>query len=100
MCACRLEAQTSNQSTPQASPVADFEDYYPPYLEMDRTGEGGTGNSSESEGDVYTQLAQKERDLILAAELGKALLEKNQELTRRSEQANEEYTQKIEVIFC
>ena len=33
---------------------------------------------SATEGDdIYSQLAQKEKDLLLAAELGKALLEKN-----------------------
>ena len=47
--------------------------------------------------ELYTQLAQKERDLTLAAELGKALLEKNQDLTKKNEQLVEEYSTKIEV---
>lgn len=47
--------------------------------------------------DLCTQLAQKDKDLILAAELGKALLEKNQELQHRYEQLNEEYMLKVEV---
>ena len=33
---------------------------------------------------MYGQLQQKERDLILAAELGKALLEKNEELSKQN----------------
>lgn len=43
------------------------------------------------------QLAQKEKDLVLAAELGKALLDRNEELTRTNEQINEEYTRNLEV---
>ncbi|CAB0043421.1 unnamed protein product [Trichogramma brassicae] len=41
-------------------------------------------------------LAQRDRDLVLAAELGKALLERNQELTRQSEALAENYASKIE----
>lgn len=47
--------------------------------------------------DIYTQLAQKDKDLILAAELGKALLERNEELTRANERITEEYSHKLEV---
>ena len=42
-------------------------------------------------------LEQKDKDLRLAAELGKALLEQNAELQRRFEQSAEEYNQKLEV---
>ncbi|KAI4477508.1 hypothetical protein M0804_012625 [Polistes exclamans] len=42
-------------------------------------------------------LKQRERDLVLAAELGKALLERNQELTRQSELLADEYAAKLEV---
>ncbi|XP_032680329.1 bicaudal D-related protein homolog [Odontomachus brunneus] len=41
-------------------------------------------------------LKQRERDLVLAAELGKALLERNQELTKQSETLAEEYSAKLE----
>lgn len=51
----------------------------------------------QEEEDVYFQLAQKERDLTLAAELGKALLEKNEELERKQELMVEEFSQKLEV---
>ncbi|KAK0082199.1 hypothetical protein PV325_010888, partial [Microctonus aethiopoides] len=47
-------------------------------------------------GDPHELLKQRERDLVLAAELGKALLERNQELTRRSEAIAEEYSTKLE----
>lgn len=46
-------------------------------------------------------LKQRERDLVLAAELGKALLERNQELTKQAETLTEEYSAKLEVsIYC
>ena len=47
--------------------------------------------------DVYLQLAQREHELMLAAELGKALLEKNQDLNSRNEQVVEDFTAKVEV---
>ena len=55
-----------------------------------------TEMDSES-GNVYQQLAQKEKDLILAAEVGKALLERNEELTLANEKITEEYSHKLEV---
>ena len=47
--------------------------------------------------DLYTQLAERERDLELAAELGKALLEQNEELKKKFDQSVEEYNSKLEV---
>ena len=47
--------------------------------------------------DLLNQLAQKENDLILAAELGKALLERNEELSRANERITEDYSHKLEV---
>lgn len=54
-------------------------------------------SSSASEGDLWGQLQQKEADLVLAAELGKALLEKNEELAKQQEKIIEEYSAKLEV---
>ncbi|XP_050531299.1 bicaudal D-related protein homolog [Daktulosphaira vitifoliae] len=48
--------------------------------------------------DVYAELRQRERDLRLAAELGKALLEKNDELSKRNERLAEEFSEKLEEI--
>lgn len=48
-------------------------------------------------GDPIELLKQRERDLVLAAELGKALLERNQELTKQGEALAEEYASKLEV---
>lgn len=47
--------------------------------------------------DPVELLKKRDRDLVLAAELGKALLERNQELTRQSEILSEEYSSKLEV---
>lgn len=49
------------------------------------------------ETDVWAQLQQKESDILLAAELGKALLEKNEELVKQHEKLIEENSIKIEV---
>ena len=57
----------------------------------------GGGGGADSDADVHAQLLAKERDLILAAELGKALLEKNEELSKQNEKIAEEFSQKLEV---
>ncbi|KRT79422.1 hypothetical protein AMK59_7123 [Oryctes borbonicus] len=54
-------------------------------------------NSSVSE-DVWAQLQQKDNDLVLAAELGKALLEKNEELKKQHEAKEEELSKKLESV--
>ncbi|KAH3891445.1 bicaudal D-related protein homolog [Dreissena polymorpha] len=62
------------------------------------------GHTGASYGDVddidllRAQLDQKEKDLMLAAELGKALLEKNTDLEKKIELANEEFSQRIEEL--
>lgn len=51
--------------------------------------------------ELYGQLVQKERDLLLAAQLGKALLEKNEELGLQNEKMAEEYSRQLEVSqYC
>ncbi len=60
-------------------------------------GNNDSGIATDESEDVYTKLARKETDLILAAELGKALLEKNEELRRQNEVMAEGYQAKIEV---
>lgn len=52
----------------------------------------------EGDDDIYRQLAQKEKDLLLAAELGKALLEKNEELSQKYELLQEEYSRVVEEL--
>ncbi|XP_029043703.1 bicaudal D-related protein homolog [Osmia bicornis bicornis] len=48
--------------------------------------------------DPVELLRKRDKDLVLAAELGKALLERNQELTRQSEALAEEYASKLESL--
>ena len=59
----------------------------------------GAENGTNEEMDIYAQLQQKEKDLILAAELGKALLEKNKELEKQIKEVTEESSKTIEVSF-
>lgn len=47
--------------------------------------------------DLWTRLQKKESDLLLAAELGKALLDKNEELAKQQEKIIEDYSKKLEV---
>lgn len=47
--------------------------------------------------DIWQQLRKKDDDLLLAAGYGKALLEKNEELTKQNERIVEEYSTKLEV---
>lgn len=54
-------------------------------------------DNKTADADLWTQLQQKESDLVLAAELGKALLEKNEELAKSQEKIIEEYSIKLEV---
>ena len=91
------------ETSPKASPIqgSPLDDYYPSILiDMDTPNLGRYNDSNaenEDPNDLYAQLAQKEQDLILAAEIGKSLLEKNEELTKASEKLTEEYSQKFEV---
>ena len=48
---------------------------------------------------IYEIIEQKENDLLLAAELGTALLDKNEEISRHREKIVMDYTQKMEVLF-
>ena len=50
-----------------------------------------------TENDLMTILQNKDKDLVLAAELGKALLEKNEELSKENERIAEEFSHKLEV---
>lgn len=52
---------------------------------------------SPNDQDLWAQLQKKESDLLLAAELGKALLDKNEDLVKQQEKIIEEYSKKLEV---
>ena len=47
--------------------------------------------------DLYKKLESQENDLVLAAELGKALLDKNEEISKERESIVVEYLKKLEV---
>ena len=69
-------------------------------LQTPQTTTATTSSSSttaKSIDDVYILLAKKEKDLQLAAELGKVLLEKNDELSKANEKITEDYSHKLEV---
>jgi len=63
-----------------------------------RGGDGGGQLHPDDAVDIYGQLQQKERDLILAAELGKALLEKNEDLSKQNEKIAEDFSQRLEEL--
>ncbi|XP_044261016.1 bicaudal D-related protein homolog isoform X2 [Tribolium madens] len=75
--------------------LKSLEDYI---VEMEnRSAMDHTQTQTPSE-DVWTQLQQKENDLLLAAELGKALLEKNEELKKQHDAVIEDYSKKLEAV--
>lgn len=47
---------------------------------------------------LESELREKEKDVFTAAELGKKLLESNQELQSQLEENTKEYSQRIEVL--
>jgi len=57
-----------------------------------------TMDPNYSENDLMTILQNKDKDLVLAAELGKALLEKNEELSKENERIAEEFSHKLESL--
>ncbi|CAH1967937.1 unnamed protein product [Acanthoscelides obtectus] len=81
--------------------LKSLEDYV---SEMEQRGDANAGREGRVDAsqvapqDLWAQLQQKENDLVLAAELGKALLEKNDELKKQQEQIVEEYSKKLEVV--
>lgn len=56
-----------------------------------------SSSSMDAEVDIYELLNQRERDLTLAAEIGQALLEKNEQLSKQNEEIAEEFSKKLEV---
>ncbi|XP_056385842.1 BICD family-like cargo adapter 1 [Hyla sarda] len=66
---------------------------------MAAEGEGDPEEEAEGFGEdpaLLSVIRQKERDLMLAARLGKALLERNQDLSRRYEEMQRELTERLE----
>ncbi|XP_037974810.2 bicaudal D-related protein homolog [Plutella xylostella] len=91
----RSRSRSGSRITPGALSVSDehfYEDLEEYVKEM-----AGDGKMA-GEVDVWSQLQQKESDLLLAAELGKALLDKNEELKKEQERLTEEYSKKVEEL--
>ncbi|XP_059887576.1 BICD family-like cargo adapter 2 isoform X3 [Delphinus delphis] len=68
------------------------EGFFPFMLEQRDSFLGGGPRPEEPE-DLALQLQQKEKDLLLAAELGKMLLERNEELQRRLEMLSAQHSE-------
>ncbi|XP_036265769.1 BICD family-like cargo adapter 2 isoform X2 [Pipistrellus kuhlii] len=77
-----------------ASPSCD-EGFFPFVLERRDSFLGGGPGPQEPE-DLALQLQQKEKDLLLAAELGKMLLERNEELQRQLETLSAQHAEREE----
>ncbi|CAH6778805.1 Bicdl1 [Phodopus roborovskii] len=71
---------------PQAEPGSPAEGHGPPPPPPPPT----------QDPELLSVIRQKEKDLVLAARLGKALLERNQDMSRQYEQMHQELTDKLE----
>ncbi|XP_037010521.2 BICD family-like cargo adapter 2 isoform X2 [Artibeus jamaicensis] len=76
------------------SPSCD-EGFFPFVLERRESFLGGGPGPQEHE-DLALQLQQKEKDLLLAAELGKMLLERNEELQQQLEMLSTQHSEREE----
>lgn len=79
------------------SPSCD-EGFFPFVLERRDSFLGG-GPGPQEHDDLALQLQQKEKDLLLAAELGKMLLERNEELQRQLEMLSTQNSEREEVSW-
>ncbi|XP_060639035.2 BICD family-like cargo adapter 2 [Anolis sagrei] len=79
--------------TPFTPPPALGDEFYPFGGEPQQSFMGDMASVDEDPeaGDLGLMLQRKEQDLLLAAELGKMLLERNEELERRNEELSKEY---------
>ncbi|XP_037872499.1 bicaudal D-related protein homolog [Bombyx mori] len=97
----RSRSRSGNRKTPIALSLSDenfYEELEEYVREMSAVRDTSANMDANTEQDVWTQLQQKESDLLLAAELGKALLEKNEELKKEQERIAEEYSKKVEEL--
>ncbi|XP_037292774.1 bicaudal D-related protein homolog [Manduca sexta] len=96
----RSRSRSGNRVTPSALSLSD-ENFYlelEEYVKEMSASRDTSAMDSSVEPDVWSQLQQKESDLLLAAELGKALLEKNEELKKEQDKLTEEYSKKLEEL--
>ena len=64
---------------------------------LEEAGPVGPGPGEDGGQSVHKLLQEKENDLVLAAELGKALLDKSEQISHAREAIVIDYTQKLEV---
>ena len=64
---------------------------------LEEAGPVGPGPGEDGGQSVHKLLQEKENDLVLAAELGKALLDKSEQISHAREAIVLDYTQKLEV---
>lgn len=96
----RSRSKSGTRKTPVPLSFSDehfIEDLEAYVREMSATRQSTGTMDTSQEPDLWAQLQQKESDLLLAAELGKALLDKNEELKKEQERVTEEYSKKVEV---
>lgn len=93
----RSRSRSGNRIVPTVLSLAD-EQFYADLEDYVQKMSVSTTNMDSGTEDVWTQLQQKESDLLLAAELGKALLEKNEELKKEQERITEKYSKKLEEL--
>ena len=72
-------------------------DGFPAKSGSDSMGQGYDDEMEESHENLYAKLESQENDLMLAAELGKALLDKNEEISKDRETIVLNYLHKLEV---
>ncbi|XP_040587615.1 BICD family-like cargo adapter 1 isoform X5 [Mesocricetus auratus] len=77
------ERPSDSGEHPQAEPGSPAEGHEPP-------------PPATQDPELLSVIRQKEKDLVLAARLGKALLERNQDMSRQYEQMHKELTDKLE----
>ncbi|XP_062993556.1 BICD family-like cargo adapter 2 isoform X2 [Elgaria multicarinata webbii] len=95
------EEEVLRPSFPLTPPPALGDEFYPFGGERPPSfaGEAAAGDGDpEEEADLEVLLQRKEQDLLLAAELGKMLLERNEELERRYEELAKEHTEAKEQL--
>lgn len=92
----RSRSRSGNRIAPTVLSLAD-EHFYEDLEDYVKKMAVSNTNIDSGTDDVWSQLQQKESDLLLAAELGKALLDKNEELKKEQERLTEEYSRKLEV---
>ncbi|XP_060111699.1 BICD family-like cargo adapter 2 [Heteronotia binoei] len=91
------EEEARRTPFPLTPPVLG-DDFYPFGGERRQSfvGDVVAGDANPEDGDLKVLLQRKEQDLLLAAELGKMLLERNEELSRRYEELVQEHTEAME----